>query len=370
MTREQIDAQLKELKGVNYEDAIYYYTLMKNQFINDYSKAIGNESQQMAERYLNEFISEIETPQFGSAPWELTYDFLNKLETGISKKLDSAIDGLTLEQLQADQETKYSDLSKKAQKELEQHIMNVFNISNIHRYLLIELQKVGAQGKHFNRDDIINWSIGYCKARLFHQLKNGNREGFKYGNPATLQGYFREALVNKASYELVSHIDKSLPGTLHAGSIKDIKGRDTPIDQYFDFLNRNIGKSFQTTINIDDTSIVQGYGAQVKSWQAPWALSKNSKEKDFYFIGNRADLYSGWNINEQRSWIKGVIYLQSKIKEALGEDNVMYITRNTFSWTADLIRNFRQKQYYLAFKFIKKGESTQTVQWERVNYNI
>ena len=73
MTREYIDAQLKE---VTYEDAMYYYTLMKNQFISDYSKAIGDESQQMANRYLNDFISEIETSQFGSVPWELTYDFL------------------------------------------------------------------------------------------------------------------------------------------------------------------------------------------------------------------------------------------------------------------------------------------------------
>lgn len=367
MTREWIDAQLKE---VTYEDAMYYYTLMKNQFISDYSKAIGDESQQMANRYLNDFISEIETSQFGSVPWELTYDFLNKLETGISKKLDKAIEGLTLEELEADQDTKYSDLSKKAQKTLEKHIMDVFDISNIHRYLLNELQKVGAQGKHFNKNDIVNWSVGYCRARLFHQLKNGNAQGFKYGNPATLQGYFREALVNKASYELVSHINKNLPGTLHTGSIKDNKGRDTPIDQYFDFLNKDIGTSFTTTLEIDDTSIINGYGAQVKSWQAPWALAKNSKEKEAYFIGNRADLYDGWDIKEQSSWIKGVVYLQERIKDALGKDNVMYITRNTFTWTADLIRNFRQKQYYLAFHFNKEKESTQTVQWERVQYDI
>ena len=367
MTREQIDAQLK---GVTYEDAMYYYTLMKNQFISDYSKAIKGESQQMAQKYLNDFISEIETPQFGSAPWELTHDFLNKLESGISKKLDKATEGLTLEELQADQKTKYSDLSKKSQKTLDEHIKKVFDISNIHRYLLNELQKIGAQGKHFNKADIINWSIGYCRARLFHQLKHGNSQGFKYGNPATLQGYFREALVNKASYELVSHINKTLPGTLHTGSVKDSKGRDTPIDQYFDFLNKNIGKSFTTTLEINDTSIIQGYGAQVKSWQAPWALAKNSKEKEIYFIGNRADLYDGWDIKEQASWIKGVIYLQDHIKDALGENNVMYITRNTFTWTADLIRNFRQKQYYLAFHFNQERESTKTVQWERVKYNI
>jgi hypothetical protein len=74
-----------------------------------------------------------------------------------------------------------------------------------------------------------------------------------------------------------------------------------------EFTNSFLKKA--TTLEIDDTSITRGYGAQVKSWQAPWALAKNSKEKEAYFIGNRADLYDGWDIREQTSWIKGVIYL-------------------------------------------------------------
>ena len=56
------------------------------------------------------------------------------------------------------------------------------------------------------------------------------------------------------------------------------------------------------------------------------------------------------------------------------EDSVklydLVVSSGLVNKVTDLIRNFRQKQYYLAFHFNKERESTQTVQWERVQYDI
>ena len=45
----------------------------------------------------------------------------------------------------------------------------------------------------------------------------------------------------------------------------------------------------------------------------------------------------------------------------------MYITNNVFTWTDELIANFRAMEYFLAFAYKAVGKPDSGIGWERID---
>ena len=49
------------------------------------------------------------------------------------------------------------------------------------------------------------------------------------------------------------------------------------------------------------------------------------------------------------------------------QKDVFYITNTVLTWTCDLISNFRQMNYFLAFHYEKVGKPGKGVGWEQID---
>jgi hypothetical protein len=66
-------------------------------------------------------------------------------------------------------------------------------------------------------------------------------------------------------------------------------------------------------------------------------------------------------------WFEGVSFLERNAIAALGENQVGFITKTGFTWTADLIEFFRAMDYFLAFGYKEGKPLTSTVSWTPVS---
>ena len=359
MTYESVLARLADIQ---YTDAITYYANMKQNFYNQFQQALSPEIQSQGAKFIDEFVSTI--PNYTQGAWTDAFNFIGRLRDAIIDKLDGNVDHFPT--IKDELDKKYSDLSAKGREELTNYINNVLDINEIVLQLLEDLGLMG-EGNH-TTGDIINWSMGWIRSLMFQRFTNP--AAINAGNPSVLAGYFEEALFNQAAQKLASHIGLKTV-TINTGSVKGAGNVDTALDQYFNFLDNmdNAETTFTAALDLNNTTLKSGFGAQVKLWKVPWETMERNR-KTSYHIGNRAGLLEAFNaqlnFNKQRGWIEGVRFLESHVREALG-DNVMYITNTILTWTCDLIKNFRQMQYFLAFHFKKVGEPSQGIGWEQID---
>lgn len=355
MTEEQVRAQLS---GVTYSDAIIYYSIQKQNFINSYVQAIGGQSQALARSYIADFFDSVNADNFQSQAFGLANSLAERLEAAVAK----AIDGQDLSQfsnLIQDTSKKYNELSEKARSQLQQTLFEFFDLNRLHQELEKTLITIKDNNGGINTQDIITWAKSYVSSKFYNRLLGQEKT---YGRRTVLAGYFEEALVHNATNKLTKHLQNNL-GSFQTGSKKIVSSRgsiETVFDEYFNFFSKDLNKDFESSVLIDENRLLTGYGAQVKLWNPPWNIKKPRKS---YSISSNANLFATWG--DQRSWIKGVIYLQNKVPQTLG-DNVMYILGNSIYWTCDLIQKFREDSYYLAFHH--NGEKfTQTIAWETID---
>lgn len=356
MTYEQVQAQLST---VTYQQAIMYYALQKQNFISEYSRAIGDSSTLMGHQFIEDFIVDINSSQLQGQAFSLSGNLLSNLENALILAMEGK-DFSSLQKVFQDSNKNYSDLTIKGKQQLANALSEILNLDIIHS----ELQKVLIASKldncGINPQDILSFSRGYLLASFYNKILGNSK--YK-GRKDILAGYFLEALVHKATGSLTQHLENKVTGSLQTGSQKISRGKhaiDTVFDEYFNFFSSDLNKTFVESININTNELTSGFGAQVKLWNPPWTIQRPKK---FYSITTNSSIFNQWH--ERKSWIKGVKFLEDKVQQALG-DNVMYILGRNFYWTCDLISDFRENQYYLAFKH--SGEKfTGTVGWEQID---
>ena len=358
------ESVLAQLADVTYGDAISHYANMKQRFYHDFESAIKPELEGQGAALIDQFVDSI--PSYTRGAWPQANEFINNLADAIVAKLDTGADNFPTVQSELDK--KYHDLSAKARKELTDYINLKLDLNEIVTELLKSMGLAG-EGAH-TTGDIIAWAYGYARTLMFKRFQDPtNTKG--YNNPAILAGYFEEALFNNAAQKLTKNIEGHTR-TINTGSVKGAAGVDTAIDQFFDFLSdmEDAEGTFEASMDLNNATLKSGYGAQVKLWKVPWeVLEKNRRAS--YHIGNRAGLLEDFNsldagYDKMRGWIQGIHFLEGRVREALG-DNVFYITNTVLTWTCDLISNFRQMNYFLAFHYEKVGKPGKGVGWEQID---
>lgn len=356
MDRAEVERQLA---NVTYSDAIKEYSKMKQNFIKEYAQAIGDSTQVLANQYINDFINEINNKNLQGQAFGLTTDLVERLEAALEAAVENK-DLSQFETLEINETEKYGELTEKGKRELAANLETVFDLNALHRELEISLKSLKADGG-VNTNDILMWSKSYVLSKFYNKIKGIDRT---YGRRTVLAGYFEEALMHKATQKLTKHL-KNKVGAFQTGStrITNSMGHtvESVFDEYFNFMSDDLSREFQESINIDTNQLTSGFGAQVKLWNPPWNLSKSNVKRRS--IASNVNLYAQWG--DKTSWIKGVQFLHKKVREAMG-DNVMYILGNAFYWTADLIRDFRANEYFLAFSHDGKS-FTQKVAWEQID---
>lgn len=357
MTYEQVKSALK---NVTYGDAMKTYSEMRNSFIKQYAKAIGDTTGKVATQYINDFINTINTENFQGQSFGLSNDLAARLESAVEAAMDRA-DLSQFSYLVTDSEKSYHELTKKAIRDLQLHLNTIFDLNLLHAELEQSLaqMKVSKTDAGLNTDDILTWMKSYVTSKFYNKLRG---KSSTYGRRTVLAGYFEEALTHKATGQLSKHLSQAM-GSMQVGSTKIASSRgtiDSVFDEYFNFLSADLDADFRASVNLDDNTLTNGFGAQVKLWNPPWKLKKPPKTRS---IASNINLYNQWQ--DKTSWIRGVQFLQSRVREAMG-DNVMYILGNSFYWTVDLIHDFKEHEYYLAFHHDGK-QFTQTVAWEQID---
>lgn len=357
----QLSLMLANQTNGDYEQAIAYYNQLKKQFMREYQMALNQGKKHQSERYVNDFIEEINSGGLQGKSWNLVDSLTEELENALTEALEKK-GKKRFTKLKQYSEKSYGELTKKGRETLEYNLSKIFDINQIHEILWQQLMKYQiSQVDGVDLSDLVAWAKSYVLSDFFNRQLLQKAGGT--ANKASAAGYFEEALVHKATSKLTSHLE-SKSGSLMVGSTKKSvasgKKIDTIFDEYFNFFSQDLKQSFKESLSIDNNFLSSGFGAQVKLYNLPGNI-KNPRAS--YTVSSNVSLYNQWQ--HQTQWTKGVLFLAKHIREALG-DNVMYITGSTFSWTADLISHFRNQKYFLAFRFTSPQESTPTIAWEKV----
>lgn len=299
---------------------------------------------------------------------------LEKIESAFSLSLEGDISQLSL--VLQNEKQSYFKITALGKQALEEYIERKYDLYELTKIIINELQKIDMPIDGLSINDLLSWSKSLLYARVFYASKNIDvSNGYINNRKRAGAGYFEEALLHKAFFKLSEKLKKSVATMTGSSKIQQNKNKvDSVFDEYINFFStteKELSSSFTESIDPDNPTILKnGFGLQSKLKHTPWDLqSFNTKNQVKSFsLTHNASLYKDWQ--DQRSWIKGVIFLEKKVCEAMG-NNVGYMLGSKFYWTYQLISKFHKNQYYLAFNFVynketKGYDSTSTIAWEQI----
>lgn len=341
-----------QLQNVTYSSAIDRYNYLKTRFFLEYSSIANQEEKILIDQIENEIVAEI-----NNNPIENQELIVESLYEDIQKIMISKLEGKKeqrrdIKNLQKISQTK----AKEAARQLGEQLLPE---EELRQYVLQSLSSMGINSG-FSIEDIVNQVRSYRNKII---LTKTNTSAKRY--VTSTKGYYREALVYKAFYELEKYLD-TIP-VISAGDIKNKKGQDTLYDTYISFFN-NIKENFNALVN---ESVDISYGIQSKSWTAPWETDNVNyfNQKYGFSVGNRSDMLNASGLKDKASnawsWTQGVLYLEKNAVEAIGENQLGWVTGNNFYWTSDLISYFRAMNYFLAFGYSENKNLSPSVKWQQ-----
>lgn len=327
--------------------------------------ALGKVEKDVAEDYVNDFINELNSSGLQSQSFGLVEKLTTQLEQKMSQAIESQ-DSSFLSNFAIEENQEYSKQSAQAQSELNRALQALGIAEQLHEILLNTMPSLKNKESGVTDTDLLNWVHYYGRKFIYASIKEGRTVSGLKINKSQLAGYFEEALIHRATSKLSEHIGTKTSALMTGATKATIStGQkvDTVFDIYLNFLSNDLDKTFSENLNIDTNSLTSGFGIQSKLRNLPWY---NKNPATTIPIASNDRLYNLWQ--EKRSWVKGVVFLQSHVNQAMG-DNVLYVFGNSISWTDDLIREFRDREYYLAFHFKSMRVSTNKIAWETIKHS-
>ena len=255
-----------------------------------------------------------------------------------------------------DPKTLYTSLKK----DIEAFLLNTNNTTrkSLASYVAQQSGLGGTQNT-----DIQNNLFGYARKLIMKKLMGLEMNHSTQHYKISLKGYYKEQVLvpalNKVlqEYGIIAKQAGSmyntqgqqikydiLLGTSNLGSMAD--EAITPLISQMEQLSTTVQGTGQV-----DTSLPLIGGIQSKSWVAPWSLNSVGGNRNFLSFGHNTNLMP---IGEDAHyWHAGVYNVMSNLLEAIGPSNFIYATGDTVYWTADLLAEFRERQYVLAFYYNK-----------------
>lgn len=361
---------LSKLSGVTYLGAIAHYKAEKNRFFTQYALTAKITEQQAIDKFNNEIVDEInENPVEDQE--KLANELFKNLRDGILEKMKESSSRGTLSNYKKESQEKFQKKVTQGQKELQKEAERLVSEKEMKDYIIKHLSNYGVSNTGFSVNDLLNQAIGYRNALVTSIINNEKRPQLKYYERPG-KGYVREAMIHKCFYNLFSQLEnvKDIEGgntyTIATGNFA-VDNKDTPMDQYISFLDDIKGSYLadaQYNLNL-------GYGVQSKPWVEPWKEVPNYLAFKYgYDVGHRAELLNQLTEEEKYHWTLGVQVIGETENTliALGKQNIMFITGLNFYWTEDLIKNFRELNYFLAFVHRtqpdKAKKATAHIRWQ------
>lgn len=350
-----------QLQPIKYNQAIDRYNYLKTRFLNEYATAANVEDEAAQEEFEKHLATTINTDvqklhQLAEVKG-LYQDILALMKQKMSNDKGMS---KSISEIKRTYKSKERGAKAKAIKQAEALGETLISETELKDFIVKSLSRYQV-GTSFAIDDILAQVKGY-RTRVLTRSSSMKRA------IDITKGYYQEALVYKAFEQFSSTLDAQL-NVLAAGAVK-VQGKDTLYDTYLRFFQKLDNTNFSQIVT---DKLDTGYGLQSKSWTLPWLderVSQFSNIKYGFSLGRRDALLSGSGLKNNTSdiytWFQGVSFLERHAVEALGENQVGFITKNGFIWTADMISYFRAMDYFLAFGYKENKPLSPVVSWTPV----
>lgn len=374
-TLDHIDDRRAQVESIQYSGAIKYYSKKRQDFLMQYNNGIKVDNKNLQNSgVIGQAIKEI-----NSSDVSKQRTFINKTLVPIieqaakdsykSQQNSSAFNEIKNLLKQAESATKKEAkaLKEKANKQLDKVMKNIFANQQLEDMIAEKCKDQLVNGS-YNLKDLQSRARTVRRNMILNLIKGKsditNTDWFSHN---VMAGYYREAIVSSAFARVLGEAAQQ---TGNQTVSKTIKGKTKSVESAIDVAItdiRDIKKliqalegDFTETIDIDTS---KSFGIQVKSWDS----DRNVYESDLS-IGSRANLAD--KLENKSDWVAGALLFKhtSNVLEALGANNVAWVTGNQFYFTDDFIRQMRQKEYFLNFVYKKDNKSikaTNKVRWQK-----
>lgn len=353
-----------------YESAILHYSKQKEDFL--------QKLQEKTSEPIQDFVKQLND--------EIDLEVMNELDDTFDEAFNAVKSYLEtyIVQLMQDGNADYSQLLSRFQLIVKKGAEGKINPNNLYNNLLKDIElflsknNVTKSGlaqyvanhsglKNTQNIDIQNNLFGYARKLILAQLQGDfNHSTINYKK--SLKGYYKEELLVPALNKILSSYGVEAKQT---GSIKDDKGLQIKYDiilgttgtskigdELLMPLIKQMEAFSQTQTGLGSVSTIQTVnllgGLQSKSWIAPWSTRSKGGNRKFLDFGHNSNLMPTGE--DAHYWHAGVYNVMSNLINAVGVNNFIFATGDTVYWTTDLLAEFREQQYVLAFYYNKKEE--------------
>lgn len=376
------DGLVSQLNKIKYSGAIKHYTNKRQDFLAQYNNNIKvNNKDLLNSGIIGGIINEINQSVIKEQRADVQKLIIPTIEES-ARKIVNANNGSICDEIKQllisvkDKTQEDSDdLKKQADKKLDEYISKILENDALERKIIDSIQFQLVDGS-YNVKDIVSRATAMRRTMIYKLITTPEQDresasvaGIDWFGKNVIAGYYRESMVASAFAKLLGKVAKQTGNT---PVTKIIDGKKYNVDSSIDVLIsdlENTQKVLQALdgntaeeINIDTS---KSYGIQVKSW-----LSNRDKYPSDLSIGSRKNLVL--QLKNKNSWIQGALFFKhtKNVLEALGENNVAWVTGDRFYFTDDFIKMMRQKDYLINFIYQKDKEKNNYVATNKVRWQI
>ena len=355
-----------------YASAINHYTAQKNAFLRQLNLTT-NESIEAFFNDLQETIAEeLSNDDEILEAFDKGFDAIaNILEAGIAEKIEngtnSNFDALeaSLISKRPKEGSQYIEYDT-AKKKLTSYLEKDFG-ANRQDYLSVFNQATGFYTTDGAAADFV---FGQARKIIYNKATTGNAGAISRQAKHILKGYYKETIATNALLKVLQKYNKDLTA-IQTGNVKNEKGESIIYDILIGSIKQLTGKTNDElyqfseqldSIGLNGSDLVSekvdfiGAGGQSKSWVAPWD-TKVGRTPNLYNleIAHRADLKPTGE--DAYYWHAGVYNAMSNMASVIGLQQTLFFTGAKPYFTADLLSQFKQENYVLAFAMDKDKDN-------------
>ncbi len=384
-----IKGQAHEAIESGYDKALAHYKWQKEQFL----QMIKREQDKTGE----EFMKLLEEQLSKTSQDEALEELFSGFDTGFAKIVQLLANSITA-QFQGQDELKAAqqDLQNllKIQRENSEKEFVEYNTAKkrlndflehklmLSQEQLLEAFNSGVDNKFGSISDesALNQIRGIARRFLYDWALGNEKTSLTSYNRNILKGYYKEVINTAALQAVIKKSNEDMSAIQVGGDITNEKGNLIIYDILVGSTQKMTdGKELQSFIKVLDSyekgrestgseRTFIGTGAQSKSWSLPieWKENRDIPTKALYFleVANRSDLLPK-DEEELYYWHAGVRQAMNNIIDIIGPGQGLFFTGNKPYFTADLLAQFKSKQYVLAFGMGKeKNDEDLTFKWK------
>lgn len=333
-----------------YNEAISRYEEQKTQLMELINTKTKMSQQEFVMQLNNEIEQDVNNETLQTEMDNVFNYIRNYFEEEIAKKITEdpsstmAVERLQtrLSQLKESKRAKEENYYKNSLKDLEEFIINFTKDVTSKKMLQQHLAKIAPTSMKSNTD-VQQLLLGFLRQLVFQRYMQSDFQIKLSRFKMAYKGYARERGVYEPFSKFMSKIfgygETGVSLSAGAHDEKDITFWIPP-----------------TSIQVEDhIETVDFLGSiQSKSWVTPWSVKdleyKERKKFNTYNleIGSRADLLPAEEY-DRYFWHAGLYQIMHNLQQVIGYTNVLFSTGNQIYWTSDLLAEFKNQNYVLAF---------------------